>query len=362
MTPRIIFYCPRALEPWAPPSLATGIGGSETAVIHVARRLAQAGWRVDVYNDADRFEGVYDDVGYWDCRRLRSGERCDVLVSWRSPGLVDLPVEARMRLLWMHDLNAGPDAGPAMARFDRVCGVSRWHADYLTQQYDLDPAKADFVPNGIDLARFDPESKKVFGRCVYASSPDRGLDRLIALWPAIKGQEDAPELHIGYGWENVDKRIAAGDQAYAAFKDALVKKIESTPGVVFHGRLGQADLAALYDAAWAWLYPTEFLEVSCISAMEAMAGGAVPVCSSAGALKETVGPGGYVVPGLPSSRAWPDFYVNVARGAVYEMNTHKAGELAARARAQAFSWDNAVAKWQSVIAGCLEPTKEVVTA
>jgi glycosyltransferase involved in cell wall biosynthesis len=326
-------------------------------VIHIARLFAEAGWRVDVYNSPDYYEGVHDGVGYWGPERLRPGESCDVLVSWRQPAAIDLPVNARMRLLWLHDLNAGPDAGPQMRRFDRVCGVSQWHADYLREQYDLDPATVGFVPNGIDLARFT-ETKKVFGRCVYASSPDRGLDRLLSLWPRIKGREDAPELHIGYGFENIDKRIAAGDQGYAAFKANLMRLIEKTPGVVFHGRLGQQDLAQLYSESWAWLYPTSFLEVSCISSMEAMAGGCVPVCSSVGALKETVGKGGYVVPGLPESKAWPDFYVNVARGVLYEMNTHKAGELAARAQAQQFSWANAFTKWQSVIAGCLEPQKE----
>src|SRR5690348_12933320 len=310
MTPRIIFWAGRALEPWAPPSLARGIGGSETAVIHVARAFADAGWRVDCYTTPDYMEGEYDGVGYWDPHRLRPGESCDVLVSWRNPGAIDLPVQAKARLLWCHDLHYGADAGPAMRRYDRVLGVSRWHADYLADQYGLDPAKVDYVPNGIDLARFDPTVKKVFGRCVYASSPDRGLDRLLALWPAIKGQEDAPELHVAYGFDNLEKRAAMGDQGAADYVAHLKRLIATTPGVVHHGRMGQGDLARLHGEAWAWLYPTSFTEVSCITAMEAMAGGNVPVCSSVAALKETVGAGGYVVTGLPESRAWAPFYTN----------------------------------------------------
>lgn len=347
MTPRIIFFCGKALEPWAPPSLLAGIGGSETAVVHIARHFAEAGWRVDVYNTPDHFEGEFDGVGYWGPERLRPGESCDVLVSWRNPAVVDIPVNARVRLLWMHDLDAGPQAGAQMARFDRVLGVSAWHRDHLASQYDL--TNVDFVPNGIDLSRFDPEAKKVYGRCVFASSPDRGLERLLKLWPAIKGNEPAPELHVGYGFQNIDKRIAAGDTAYADFKDRLLRLMADTPGVVFRDRLGQTELAQLYSESWAWLYPTSFLEVSCISAMEAMAGGCVPVTSSAGALKETVGYGGYVVGGLPESRGWAPFYVNVARAVLYEMNTARVGQTKARAQAQQFSWASAFEKWCRVI-------------
>lgn len=347
MTPRIIFFCGKALEPWAPPSLVAGIGGSETAVVHVAQHFADIGYKVDVYNTPDYLEGEYGGVGYWGPERLRPGESCDVLVSWRNPAVIDIPVNARARLLWCHDLDAGPNAGPQMARFDRVLGVSAWHRDHLASQYGL--TNADYVPNGIDLSRFDPEVKKVYGRCVYASSPDRGLERLLKMWPAIKGQETAPELHVGYGFQNIDKRIAAGDTQYADFKARLMRLMEETPGVVFRDRMGQADLAQLYSESWAWLYPTSFLEVSCISAMEAMAGGAVPVCSSAGALKETVGSGGYVVTGLPESRGWGPFYVNIARAVLYELNTAKVGQHKAREQAQQFSWASAFAKWESVI-------------
>jgi glycosyltransferase involved in cell wall biosynthesis len=368
LTPRIIFWCGKALEPWAPPSLNRGgIGGSETAVIHIARRFAEAGWRVDVYNTPDYLEGEYDGVGYWGPERLRPGESCDVLVSWRQPAAIDLPVSARMRLLWLHDLNAGPDAGPQMRRFDRVCGVSQWHADYLRDQYDLDPARVGYVPNGIDLERFDPTIQKVPFRCVWSASPDRDLDLMLDLWPIITATEPAAELHVAYGWQGFDFRIARGDGAAAELKAKLQRKMAATRGVVWHDRLGQDALARLKCESWMSPYPTAFLEVSCISMMESMAAGAVPVTSAAGALKETVGDGGYVVTGPggsvhpPHSRGWQGFFVQVARGVLCEMNARKMAELRGRERAKQFTWDKAMEKWQSVIAECLEPQKETVT-
>jgi tetratricopeptide (TPR) repeat protein len=106
--PRIVFWCGRVAEEWSPESInTTGIGGSETAVIEIAKRFAATGWRVDVYNGAGRYEGVYDDVGYWEPERFGSGEQASVLVSWRQPQF--RAVTPRLRsVLWCHDLNYGP--------------------------------------------------------------------------------------------------------------------------------------------------------------------------------------------------------------------------------------------------------------
>lgn len=336
------------MEPWAPPVLeTTGIGGSETAVVYAARHLAARGWRVDVYNGAERFEGVYDGVGYFDPERVRPGEKADVLVVWRNPGGHALPIEAPVRLAWLHDLHYGPDAGTALRAYDRVLGVSRWHAEYLTRLYGLE--NADYVPNGIDLARFAglEGERRVWGQCLYASSPDRGLDRLLTMWPHIR--QDGVKLLVAYGFDNLEKRANGGDTNAAAYLERCRSMIASTEGVEYVGRLPQKELARLYATSWMWPYPTSFTETSCISAMEAMAGGCVPVCSSVAALKETVGGGGYLVPGLPESRAWAPTFMTIARAVLYELNTHKVGEIRSRARAPAHDWARAFDRWDTIL-------------
>lgn len=358
--PRIVFWCGRAWEEWYPGTLnTTGIGGSETAVVEIAKNFAADGWRVDVYNGAGRYEGVYDEVGYWEPERLDQ-QGCDVYISWRQPGALN-PMAAKLRaqVLWCHDLNYGPQERNTMLKWDKVLGVSQWHATMLQQYYELPADRVDFVPNGIDLARFNPDAKKVPFRCVYASSPDRGLLRLLKLWPAIQAFEKSAELHIAYGWDNIDKAIQRGDGYLAELKDTILRLLEKTPGVAWRGRLPQNELAALYDSAYCWLYPTDFLEVSCISAMEAMAGGCVPVCSAVGALRETVGNAGYVVPGNPYSRVWGEFYLHVARACLSELNTRKMAEVACRERAKLYSWDASYQKWKGIVEGLLVGNKEL---
>jgi len=366
MTPRVLFWCGRSAEAWGPPKLdETGLGGSETAVVEIARRFARDGWRVDVFGNPGKYEGEHDDVGYWDASRLGSDEAVDLLVSWRQPAIV-LPVRSRARLCWLHDHNGGAGWGEALRSWDRVLGVSAYHADFLATAYLLGQDRVSYVPNGVDLARFDPTIKKVPFSAIYASSPDRGLLTLLDLWPRIRGDEPTATLTVAYGFDTMDAWINAGRHDLAEFKDRVMAKIKSTPGVEYTGRLPQDELARRYCATVAWLYPSDFLETSCITAMEAMAGGCIPVTSSCGAVKETVGDGGLVVwgPGRtrsnPYSPAWRDYFVRVAQGAMFERTSRLALEARARERATVWTWDNSYANhWRPIVDSLLHGVEEV---
>ncbi len=362
--PRIIFWCGRSLEHWSPRSINTGgIGGSETAVIEIAARFARDGWRVDVYNEPDYLEGEYEQVGYWGLNRLQANESADVLVGWRNPEAYNLPNQRKVSLLWMHDLNRGPSGDDHYQRWDQVLGVSRWHADYLQQVYQLD--RVDFVPNGIDLARFSADVKRVPFRCVYASSPDRGLARLLRMWPAIAAEENMAELHIAYGWDTIDQSIAAGFDPKGTLqllKAEIVELIGRDPRIIWRGRLPQDELAKLYQESYCWLYPTSFLEVSCISAMEAMAAGCVPVVSTAGALPETINDSGLLVTGNTYTYAWQEFYIHCAKAALRAPDVRKPLAMKAQQRAQSLTWDTAYEKWKDVVTAMLEVSKEQIPA
>jgi glycosyltransferase involved in cell wall biosynthesis len=352
-SPKIIFWA-SGQEPWAPPSLTQGgIGGSETAVIHVARLFQQAGWTVSVYGRPDYLEGYYDGVAYLDQKRLPADAQADVFVSWRQPEAWRVPIDARIKLYWAHDLNYGPDAGAHLARYDRVLAVSLWHQQYLEQAYNL--TNCDFVPNGIDLALFDPTIAKVPFQCVWSSSPDRDLDLLLALWPRLTATEPEATLQVAYGWQGIDARINAGDANAAAFKDRLARRMDSLSGVTWHGRLGQDALARLKSESWLMPYMTSFLEVSCISALEAMAAGCVPVTSASGALPETVGDAGYVVPGAPHSKVTHDFFVRVCQAVLGEANARVSRVVLGRERAKLFTWQKSFERWQHIVADLTEP-------
>lgn len=350
--PRIVFWCGRAMEEWAPPSLnRTGIGGSETAVVEIARRFSADGWRVDVFNGAGRYEGVYDEVGYWEPERFVD-EPTDVTVSWRQPHLTR---SYGKNLLWCHDLNYGPQSQETMRAFDKVLGVSQWHADYLSRVYGIE---TDYVPNGIDLSRFTLGQRRQPMQVVYTSSPDRGLESLLRIWPRILNKEPGARLVVAYGFENIDKMIATGQQPHLAQWRGLIQQlIDETPNVEFRGRLPQSEVAQLFCESYAWAYPTHFLEVSCITAMEAMAGGCVPVTTCMGALPETIGGFGVSIPGMPHSNAFGDFFTQCLLAVLMQPEVRMPLSLNGPKRAAELTWDRAFERWRSIVEGLLSPRK-----
>ena len=65
-------------------------------------------------------------------------------------------------------------------------------------------------------------------------------------------------------------------------------KLMEQDGVYEHGRISQEEIIKEYGKASIWVYPTEFPEISCITAMKTQAMGCIPVTTNFGALNETV--------------------------------------------------------------------------
>ena len=56
---KIVIWTGAAWEPWGPPSVIGGIGGSETAAVHMARELANRGHEVVMFGEHEGFEGLH---------------------------------------------------------------------------------------------------------------------------------------------------------------------------------------------------------------------------------------------------------------------------------------------------------------
>lgn len=323
--PRVVFFVGPAFQPWDPTTPEkTGIGGSETAVIEMARELARLGCDVTVYGDCAASAGIYDGVRYHHHDKFLSPFDCDVLISSRRPDIADANVRAKLKLLWVHDVNVGPptaDMERWLLWFDRVLCLSEWHKGFFLSCYPtLHPDRVLVTRNGIDPARFDARQsgdlrlamgeqvRKTGNRLVYSSSPNRGLDLLLALMPEIRKHVPDAHLDIFYGfeaWETFARM--RGDRAeldaIEGFK-RMISDAERAGYATFHGRVPQSKLARAFMEAKVWAYPTSFLETSCITAMEAQAAGCIPVTSKIAALPETVKHGFLVEPGQRYGEQW----------------------------------------------------------
>lgn len=178
----VVFYVGYSVEAWNPETFQkSGLGGSETAVVELGKRLAALGHRVRVFGDCvpheggPAIEGTFDGVEYLHYDKF-SGVTCDVLISSRRPQAIDAPgLRARRAVLWVHDVHCGDQLTPGRAeKFDAIWTLSEWHRGYFASKYPFLEAaggKLSVTRNGIDLRRFEGGSARDARRAIYSSSP-----------------------------------------------------------------------------------------------------------------------------------------------------------------------------------------------
>ena len=273
---RIAIFVGPSVEAWSPETAhKSGIGGSETAVIEMARRFVDAGHNVTVYGDVTRagidLSGMYDGVLYVDHKEI-NGIDTDILIVSRRADIVDPEWKIRRKLTycWVHDIHVGDTLNrERRVGFDRFLCLTDWHRRFFLKTYPFLPAsQVGVTQNGIDLKRFENLSESVARnphRAVYSSSPDRGLEVLLRCWPRIRQQVPDAELHVFYGfknWEFFAKSSPQQLQVINGIKQLLVDL--AGHGVTMHDRVDQRTLAVEYAKSGVWAYPTWFSETSCL--------------------------------------------------------------------------------------------------
>lgn len=317
----VAIYLGPCWQKWSPLDIETkGLGGSETAAVHLASALSDLGFVVTVYGDTAPV--CYRDVIYRPHHTFDPMERRGLLIASRLPEVADRPINAPTRLLWLHDTDCGDRLTERRAEaFDAVLTLSDWHTSHVAGMYPWlrEQDRIRQIRNGIVLKRFDPQLwEERAKRVVYSSSPDRGLDLLLEWWPRILAQ--VPDAELAFCYPDVYDAVADQNPVVAEFRDKI-RGMEDQPGVTRLGSLPQSKLAELMCHSRVWAHPSwasiagqPFYETSCIGAMEAQAAGCHVVAASHGALWTTVQVGARINNG-PLSAEWVDgFVTEIVRG------------------------------------------------
>jgi glycosyltransferase involved in cell wall biosynthesis len=350
----VAIYLGSCWNAWHPSDIETkGLGGSETAAIRLAEALNDLGFVVTVYGEVSQQhvgtsaisgEPTGHDVIYRDWRVFDPLERRGAVICSRIPEIGDRPINAPTRLLWTHDTDFGPRLTPArLEAFDGVLCLSKWHERHLRGCYPFAKDKLIRTRNGIRHDYFDPKPwKDRAQRVVYCSSPDRGLDVLLELWPQVR--KAAPKAELHYCYPDVYDAVADQDATVAAHRDRIAE-LADQPGVTRLGALSQPSLAALLCDSRVWAHPSwmtlagaPFHETYAIACIEAQAAGCFCVCSDWGALSENVR-WGVKCNSDPPGRKWRSALV---AGIVQGLTDEESGRVAVYQgpkRVKALGWD-----------------------
>lgn len=283
------------------------LGGSESAGYYTAKELARRGHSVFVFSNMSENQGKkIDDVVYIPIgsptKEKPFGETFhmyvenvphDICLAQRAPGVFSKKFNSKLNYFWTHDLALKcylPQVNNMMWNVNKVFGVSEWHKNQIQSVYDIDEDYLSVLRNGIDLNLFKSESqeKKIKSKTLlYSSRPERGLINLVK----DNGIMDKlytidPEIRlVVVGYDNTTQQMAE-------FYNYLWGQCEKLPNVINYGHLSKSSLADLMSKIWLHVYPTEFEETSCITAMEEQAAGTPFIHTDVGALMETLKGGG----------------------------------------------------------------------
>jgi glycosyltransferase involved in cell wall biosynthesis len=344
----LVIYCYQTDEEFDPDLiLKEGRGGSEEAVYHMSKRLANLGWNVVVYANCGWKEKQFGKVFWKPWWSFNPRDRQDVLIVWRHPAIYEIPkINAKKKYVWLHDILRPQEfTERRLNHIDKIIALSKWQRDLFP---DIPNNKFLISGNGIDLEMIKKaESKRIKRnpyRLIYTSSYDRGLETLLKLFPQIRHEVPQAELHIFYGW-NLWDRMHAGNKKMEEKKQRILRLLQQ-PGVYEHGRVPQEQILDEYLKSSILAYPTEFGEISFITGMKAQALGCIPITTTAGCLDETIQFGLKVdskdiYTDTNAQKEWVEGVLNVLENPPTEKEREEMKQWAKKK----FNWDNISQQW-----------------
>lgn len=277
----IVYYTGHTDYQWTPESLKTGIGGSESAIINLAREWVKSGYQVSVYNNCGDREGLYEGVQYFHYSRFNKYDTFDTLIIWRYPWRLYPKTKAKRIFLDLHEvLQPEQVVTEKLNKFDKIFVKSQYHRSLLPQ---ISGDKIKIITNGFDLNYLNYNNfPKDFYKIIYASNYVRGLEKMLLYgWPIIKKEVPQAHLDIYYGWQDHDD----SKKELRLWKEKMIE-LMNQPGVTEWGRIGVEELIKEKARSVIHYYGCTFQEIDCISVRESAAVGCVPVTTDYAALSE----------------------------------------------------------------------------
>lgn len=239
------------------------LGGTEESVVQWAEELVRRGCWVQVFRNG---RGGYKNKG--------------IEVDWLNVDGVQYeerdkwwPVRAKGTDITINVKSADkPPIGPTLYLTNETDATSKdllaydaviWPSEYALENIPVNNPRKFVLPHGYDDTKINTSRTKINKQCLYASSPDRGLETLAQIWPSVVEQHPDAHLYVTYGGQIDTPETTCGEYT-------------------------EEEMNNLYNTSEFWLHPASGGELYGISGIKAQAAGAIPVYFPVMALAETV--------------------------------------------------------------------------
>ena len=321
-------------------SITHALGGSETAVANLAKSLPK---NFQIYVCGSVSEEQVENVSYINFEKLKNMINTTpfhtVIVS-RYIGFYEMYSEISFfqSYIWAHDTTlhsygCNLDTNTILKKWSKkingcIC-QTEWHKSIFSQNYPELDNKFIIINNGINIDKFIFKSIKIANRFVYTSCSERGLERIIELWPQIL--DILPDAELFVSSYNL---FPKND-----FEIQLQDKMEKFDSIKHLGCLNKTKLYELMSTSEFWFYPTCWPETSCITAMEMLMSEVICIYYPVAGLVNTLG----------------DFGIPVNLGeelqVIEELTNKKKSMIKKNGKEYALtcSWENRANIWNNII-------------
>lgn len=265
--------------------------GSEISLLKLAKELSKF-YHVFIASSNCVEKTTIDGIPFLTNDDIKFLDIDTLIISRYINVFLDITICAKKVYLWLHDVGLQPywrgnrltDNGKHLYKnvqsmIDKVVVLSEFQKKLLMDAYDISSEKIKIIGHGLSPIAFD-ETNKIKYRFIWTSDASRNLDFLLKIFPRIKSEFQSAELHIFRDHLSDEQKI------FIANHSEYIKHRGFLPNEKIQEEFLKADV---------WLYPTQFLETYCLSALEAMRAGCLCITTSEGSLSEIVGERGVLL-------------------------------------------------------------------